>query len=282
MRINFIQKVIDLIRHKKKKLRNVPDYGIMEKYGKPYVPYIEVHLCDHCNLNCKGCGHFSPLVKGEVFADVNQFERDLQELSKKISLGRMRLMGGEPLLHKDVNKFMAIARKYFPKTELRLVTNGILLPTMPEEFWQTAKDNDIRIDISVYPPVKDKFETYLSLLKKHKVKFGASHDCEYFYNSTNSNGDSNIAEAFKNCESNVCHNLWNSKLYTCPICFKKYFYEYFNQVPENIEGLDIYSLSGEEIRDGLSKPIAQCRYCSPTNAKKFKWEQSKKEITEWV
>ena len=103
-----------------------------------------------------------------------------------------------------------------------------------------------------------------------------------FYNSTNSNGDSNISEAFNNCESNVCHNLWNSKLYTCPICFKKYFYEYFNQTPEEIEGLDIYSLSGIEIRDGLSRPIAQCRYCSPTNPKKFKWEQSKKEITEWV
>ena len=24
---------------------------------------IDIHLTDHCNLNCKGCTHFSPLAE---------------------------------------------------------------------------------------------------------------------------------------------------------------------------------------------------------------------------
>lgn len=38
-----------------------------------------VDIVDHCNLNCKCCGHFSPLApKG--FLDINTFERDLKRL----------------------------------------------------------------------------------------------------------------------------------------------------------------------------------------------------------
>ena len=63
----------------------------------------EIHLCDHCNLNCKGCGHFSPLAQ-KRFLDPAVFERDCRQLSKlsnrKIEL--IDLMGGEPLLHPHI------------------------------------------------------------------------------------------------------------------------------------------------------------------------------------
>ena len=32
-----------------------------------YLSYLEYHLADHCNLNCKACEHYSALVEGEVF-----------------------------------------------------------------------------------------------------------------------------------------------------------------------------------------------------------------------
>ena len=34
-----------------------------------------VDIVDHCNLNCKGCGHFSPLAS-ESFLDIETFEND--------------------------------------------------------------------------------------------------------------------------------------------------------------------------------------------------------------
>ena len=43
------------------------------------LPVLEVHLTDHCNLNCKGCSHFSN-ISDEFFLDKNDFERDLKEL----------------------------------------------------------------------------------------------------------------------------------------------------------------------------------------------------------
>ena len=39
-----------------------------------------VDIVDHCNLNCKGCGHFSPLAP-KSFLDIETFETDLRRLN---------------------------------------------------------------------------------------------------------------------------------------------------------------------------------------------------------
>jgi molybdenum cofactor biosynthesis enzyme MoaA len=75
--------------------------------NNPMLPYIvETHLVDHCNLNCKGCSHFASLVPGEVFTDIEIFKRDIARLSQIfIDVYEIRLMGGEPLLHPDIDTF---------------------------------------------------------------------------------------------------------------------------------------------------------------------------------
>lgn len=34
-------------------------------YNKPQLSYIEYHVSNHCNLKCKGCGHYSNLADTE-------------------------------------------------------------------------------------------------------------------------------------------------------------------------------------------------------------------------
>lgn len=41
----------------------------------------EVHITEHCNLNCKYCFHFSPLAK-EEYLTLEEYERDLARLSE--------------------------------------------------------------------------------------------------------------------------------------------------------------------------------------------------------
>ncbi len=42
------------------------------------------------------------------------------------------LLGGEPTLHKDLAAFVRLARRHWPGSELRLVTNGFFLDRHPE------------------------------------------------------------------------------------------------------------------------------------------------------
>lgn len=47
--------------------------------NKKQIRFI-VDIVVHCNLNCKGCGHFSPLAS-ESFLDLETFENDLRRLN---------------------------------------------------------------------------------------------------------------------------------------------------------------------------------------------------------
>lgn len=83
----------------------------------PELMQLEFHLADHCNLNCKGCSHFSNLVPQPVFPDKEQFVRDLQQLTGYFSqIHDFYLLGGEPLLNPEIGVYINTVRKakHFP------------------------------------------------------------------------------------------------------------------------------------------------------------------------
>ena len=83
---------------------------------------------DHCNLNCKCCNHFSPIAT-PFFLKLEDFEKDMARIAvlTEGNIGRIWLIGGEPLLHPDIVAFLYSARKFFPDTHITLDTNGTLL-----------------------------------------------------------------------------------------------------------------------------------------------------------
>lgn len=62
-----------------------------------------IDIVNHCNLNCIGCGHFSPLAT-EYFLPVEEFKKDCERLNYLTNgdIERMEIMGGEPLLHPSI------------------------------------------------------------------------------------------------------------------------------------------------------------------------------------
>jgi molybdenum cofactor biosynthesis enzyme MoaA len=83
---------------------------------------IEVHITEHCNLNCIGCNHFSPLAD-KLFLPPEAFEKDCARLAKITDkLTVIKLLGGEPLLHPNIISFLETARKYFKSTVIQLTT----------------------------------------------------------------------------------------------------------------------------------------------------------------
>lgn len=254
---------------------------------------LEVCLVEHCNLNCAGCDHFSPLAEPE-FADYESTERDFARLSFLFHghARQIRLMGGEPLLHPDLVKFLKMARKYFPDAAILIVTNGLLLLNQSEEFWLACKENNIIIRPTKYP---------ISLDFKAMEKCAADHGVEYsYYTNTGKvlkkmdfckldvKGQQDSRRNFMFCgRANTCVNLHHGRLYTCPIVpmarhFNKAFGENMEDVPEN--SIDIYQAnSSREILEFLSKPILFCRYCNIEMTRwKRPWRQSERTIEEWT
>lgn len=259
---------------------------------QPCLQYLEVYITEHCNLNCKHCAPFSPIA-AKSFYDIEIFRKDirrLSELSDK-TLCKMRILGGEPLLHPQCEEFLKIAREAFPHTSIHLVTNALILHKQKDSFFETCRDYKIAITPTKYP-VKIDFKA----IEEKAAKFGV----EYFYNNAGQiektlfhqpldlKGEQNPNLSFYKCAwANGCINLDNGKLYTCPYPRSiKNFNAYFKQnlIVSPKDYIDIYEAkSMEEILSALAKPIPFCRYCDLSRLSwDNKWERSKKDIKEWT
>ena len=45
------------------------------------INYIETHILEHCNLNCRGCSHFSGLAHKE-FKNIDDYINEMSALSR--------------------------------------------------------------------------------------------------------------------------------------------------------------------------------------------------------
>ncbi|MDR2658951.1 MAG: radical SAM protein [Spirochaetaceae bacterium] len=176
----------------------------------------DVHLADHCNLNCKGCDNFSPIAP-KRFLEQEAFENDCKRLAELTGgeLEDICLLGGEPLLHTGITEIIKTARKYFPKTEIGILTNGILLPKMEADFWKCCREHDIKITITKYP-VKIDISLIKELAKKASVRLEVLYEegeRSFYYKPLNKKGKSRSKDSFKNCwYANRCIHLRDGKL----------------------------------------------------------------------
>ncbi len=233
---------------------------------------LEIHLTDHCNLNCNKCGHYANFVDKEIFTDIKQHIQDINELSKKIYYYYIKLMGGEPLLHPDIVQFIIATRKAYPRSRISIVSNGILLPKMGDDFWKAVVDNNIVIELSKYPILGNKFSELLDLIDDKKAILGQIALKKRFYDKLNVNGTSDKFKSFKSCNSYFVNQLWHSKLYTCMACYREYYNNKFKTQIVLPTGVDIYKASAKEIYEKLNKPNDGCRFCN-TQSVEYLWSQ---------
>jgi hypothetical protein len=250
------------------------------------LPYLETHLVDHCNLNCKGCFHFSPISK-PFFADGDQMERDIRRLSELFdNITVFRFLGGEPLLFPDITRILKCSRSQFPRSNIRIVTNGILLPEMTTEFWETLGREKIGIDITQYPFPRIESDGIRKTAASYRIDLKITRKTHFYKIPLVFPGTVNQDIAFRSCRalSGSCPFLRNGKIYLCArLAMFDLPEETFDiRLPEVRDCIDIRKASGEEILRYTMRSVRWCRHCDVKNTSWFAWDKSRKEKDEWI
>ncbi len=120
------------------------EYGILE--GKVQTRALEYHIADHCNLRCDHCCSFSPILK-KWFAGAEQFERDLRAVGRVVAPQFLKIVGGEPLLHPELETLLAIAKGLAVGRRIQLTTNAFLIDRLTPRGWDSLD----MIAVSLYP-----------------------------------------------------------------------------------------------------------------------------------
>src|SRR5579864_7318605 len=114
--------------------------------GRVATRSLESHVVDHCNLRCWGCCSLSPYLP-KWCIDPADLERDLRLAKRALAPKFFKLVGGEPLLHPDLDECLAVSRQVGIAPIVSVTTTGFLLPRSSERFWQLVQ----ALTISLYP-----------------------------------------------------------------------------------------------------------------------------------
>ena len=264
---------------------NDEDILYLDLLQKAFMGRLEFHVCDVCNLNCKGCSHFAPIFTGGFVLPQN-FKKQIERAAEKFHISCLRLMGGEPFLHKQLGEIVKIAGDLLPDTRLEIVTNGLLLMGITGEIWDIIKENRATLCISFYKPtfqIKDKLKDYLED-KGVAYKFVLGTDqknkegvIEEFGKCLTNKRTHNASISGKYCMGEICRYLRDGKISRCsrPL-LSPYINEYYgeNFILEDVDyiSLEDDSLSSWDMVRKLHEVTPFCGYCIEGKAETFPWE----------
>lgn len=251
--------------------------------------HIEFNLTDFCNLNCKGCTHYSPLASAEYndFDILESTMRHIGQIKNAEYIKEVFLIGGETLLYPKLIEAMDSARKYFQDAKISVFTNGLLLPKMPEEFWESCRRDKIVIAITRYP-VKFDYDKAEKLCRENKVEvevFGdRSLEGSFFRFPLDPEKRQNARISHLRCLSYGCITIENGKIFPCSqaACVghlnrrldTEFKWERGDYIP--VEELH----DAKQLLQLRDTPVPFCSYCRKIET--VKYETSRRSPEEWI
>lgn len=248
-----------------------------DTWGVCPLPTVELHISDKCNLNCKGCTHFSPLFS-DLGTSLEERLEDIKILRSKFSnIIRLDLLGGEPLLNPELSGYVEEMRKILPNTFIQIFTNGLLIPRLSEETLKCIKENSVTFSISEYEPTHRMMDRITDTLEKYEIDYIVlKSDTRMIFNKPIS--VSKNTRYPQNCISNGCILVSDGKIARCPTLM--YIYKFNEKFGQNLPTDGIMDLrscpGGQELLDKLCEEVPLCKHCIKCD---IPWEVCGKEIS---
>ncbi|MDR2808257.1 MAG: radical SAM protein [Spirochaetaceae bacterium] len=136
--------------------------------GNIYMLYLEIVTTTRCTLKCKHCIGDIPEIKADeqYTMSFEEYKNYLDNLLKNIkSLKLVRILGGEPLLNKDIDKIIAYTLEQTKIKQVYLVTNATVMLSDKVVAVLREYPKKLTVDISNYSAN----ETLLSRLKIKEI-----------------------------------------------------------------------------------------------------------------
>lgn len=251
---------------------------------------LEFIVASHCNLNCKGCTHYSPLASNEM-PSLESLEEDMRKISEVCPTGidRVSLVGGETLLYPDLCAAMNLLIRYFPNVEKRIYTNGLLIPKLKDDFWTAAKAGNYIIEITRYPVNVD-YDKIDKICSDHGIRTQIYGDRgqkgSFFKFALDPEGKQNARLSHFKCYNRGCITVTDGKIFPCATSA---FSGLLNDKSDNVtfihnskDFIIVDRLKNiNEIKRLRDKPVPFCRYCiNPPQT--VDYAISKRDINEWI
>lgn len=203
---------------------------------KPVLPYLEMMPNQSCNLACHGCTNYADL-KHSGYVTWAQGKEQISNWISRIDIPDFGIIGGEPLINPDIEKWIIGLRELLPNAQIRLTTNGLLLTKKFHvvKLLEEIGNSVLKITVHVQNDIlKNTIQTIYDSynwqpveeygIKRHTTgnsfRYQINRPDTFIktYQGTYSNmmpHNSNPVQAFDICVQKQCPLLYNGKIYKC-------------------------------------------------------------------
>lgn len=191
----------------------------------PKLDTLDVSSSIGCNLECKGCNHFSNYFSAGSKINTDSLLDDIKVILPRVDVERVNVIGGEPLLNPRCEEILKTCIEYAPK-RVNMYTNGELIL---ENQWirDYLELPNVYLRISLHlPESTERGRKIIENVKQfdHPKLIITEHHtgADRWFDSIKKRGDKvhpynqgNIQKSFKWCS---CPNaqLYNGMLWKCP------------------------------------------------------------------
>ena len=215
--------------------------------SKLKISHLEWHVAHSCNLTCVGCGHFSN-HRHTGIVKYDELESWYKSWAHRLDPETIDILGGEPLLNKDIYNILFLTRKYWPDCEnLNLQTNGFLLYKYPD-LPKVLEETNISISLSKHSTKEaymKKFapaeELLLQWKKDYNIKAEVAPCHTYWFEIYKGYGnnmmpyeDNDAQKSWDNCITGQdCFQLLDNEIYKCaPLAYLPFQKKLYNLSPK--------------------------------------------------
>lgn len=267
----FMTEMVGRPVNKRKYWDAIGKYEAKEKSCVSVSPSVSYVMTEKCSLNCQNCGAFVPDIDDPETFDFKSIISDIEKYCDAFDVvHHIALQGGEPFMHKNIDKVVREIAKISNLLFIDIVTNGTINPkdaTMCE-----IKKNGAAIVMSDYGEHSPKKVSLMSNCERHNVfldyhvytdrLWGAQFPIEKRNRSPQENN-----RTFRECVADkyLCCQIMNGQLHRCSF---SNFTNRLNYIPDfKTDYVDMATvpenkLSSEIRRVALREgPLNACDFC---------------------
>ena len=226
---------------------------------KVFMRLAQISLTERCSLKCKKCAHACYNVdSSNEDLSLDQVHKSADSFFSKVDfINEFVLIGGEPLLYKDLsNAITYIGERYREQMAIFCITtNGTIVPN--EEVLQACHKYNVLFRISNYaktiPRLKESHQRLVQALEKYDVEYrlnsedGTWIDCGFEYVNKEMD-EEKLIETFDKCLT-PCREIRENRLYFCVMARSVSDNLHFDEGKEDY--LDLNQLNGENYKREL-------------------------------
>lgn len=194
-------------------------------YKKTFIHIAQITVTERCSLKCKKCAHACYMVKPSAKdMSIEEVHRSADSFFSKVDyIKELVLIGGEPLLYKELDKaILYIGEKYRDRMSvLCITTNGTIIPS--DDILSACRKYDVLFRISNYsqqiPRLSKVHKRLTEKLEEWNISYilGSSDTEWYDYGFeyvNHGNNTEELIQTFDKCKTR-CREIRGNRFYYC-------------------------------------------------------------------